>query len=185
MALQLHPVLPQPDWPRQIGLEYEIRVGESLELHLTTRNDGPVAVSVSEALHSYFRIGDIRSVAIDGLDTHDYVDKLQDGQRRRQTGTLTFSSETDRIYQSAPRHCIIVDPVLNRRIHLQQDNAASTIVWNPWQKKAAQLGDLGPGHHGNGGWNDMVCVESGNALEHAVSVEPGSSHTLSVCYSVC
>ena len=45
-------------------------------------------------------------------------------------------------------------------------------------------GDLGAGRSGQGGWREMVCVESGNALGQRVQVAPGATHTLRVEYSV-
>ena len=41
------------------------------------------------------------------------------------------------------------------------------------------MGDFGPD-----GYRGMVCVESANALDNVVTVEPGASHRLAVLYSV-
>jgi glucose-6-phosphate 1-epimerase len=41
------------------------------------------------------------------------------------------------------------------------------------------MGDLG-----ENGYLTMLCVESANAAEDVVSINPGNSHTLSVRYSI-
>ena len=33
------------------------------------------------------------------------------------------------------------------------------------------------------GWRNMLCVESANAADNALTLQPGASHTLSVRYS--
>jgi dihydroxy-acid dehydratase len=45
------------------------------------------------------------------------------------------------------------------------------------------MGDMGRGRSG-AGWREMVCVESGNAMDNVVTVAPGETHTLAVTYSV-
>jgi D-hexose-6-phosphate mutarotase len=35
-----------------------------------------------------------------------------------------------------------------------------------------------------GGWTEMVCIEAANALENAIVIEPGASHTMSTTISV-
>ena len=40
------------------------------------------------------------------------------------------------------------------------------------------------GDFGSEGWRSMVCVESANALENAVTVKAHGSHTLAVEYGV-
>ena len=51
--------------------------------------------------------------------------------------------------------------------------AANTVVWNPWIAKSAVMLDFGDDE-----WPGMLCVEAGNVLDHAVSLEPGRSETL-------
>ena len=79
---------------------------------------------------------------------------------------------------------MIEDPQLQRRIRIAKTGSNATVVWTPWVEKAQQMGDMGPGHHAQGGWREMVCVESVNAMDNVVTVAPGGTHTLAVTYSV-
>jgi D-hexose-6-phosphate mutarotase len=79
---------------------------------------------------------------------------------------------------------VIEDPQLQRRIRIAKSGSDATVVWSPWVEKAQQMGDMGPGQQAQGGWREMVCVESVNAMDNVVSVAPGATHTLAVTYSV-
>ena len=54
----------------------------------------------------------------------------------------------------------------------------AAVVWNPWIEKAAKLGDLG-----DSGYLKMVCVESGNIADDAVTIAPGKRHAFQIRYS--
>jgi glucose-6-phosphate 1-epimerase len=47
------------------------------------------------------------------------------------------------------------------------------VVWNPWVDKARRMPDFGDDE-----WPEMLCIETANALDDAVTVPPGESHTL-------
>jgi D-hexose-6-phosphate mutarotase len=170
-------------WPGAFALELQITIGDTLDLVLRTRNTGAAPMVITEALHTYFRIGDIASTSVEGLAGVAYFDAAEPAAgvregRRTQDGAVRFGGEVDRVYDSgAP--CWIDDLILQRRIHIAASGSASTVVWNPWDAKAQRLGDLG-----DGAWRQMVCVESGNARDRAVSVAPGASHELAVRYRV-
>jgi glucose-6-phosphate 1-epimerase len=166
-------------WPHSSPVELYIEVGEELEIVLVTRNAGSSPITVEEALHSYFKVSDIRRVRIHGLDGCLYIDKTAHGQRKRQFGPLVFSGETDRIYLDTTTDCVIDDPGLNRRIRIGKQGSRSTVVWNPWIEKSAELDDLE-----ENGYAAMVCVESANTADNRVTVPPGGEHRLSVRYSV-
>ncbi len=150
---------------------YQVTVGDELELELTVANDGPTPFSYEVALHTYLAVGDIREVSISGLDQASYLDKV-DGTQKVQDGDITVSSETDRVYDRAT-DVVVTDPVLGRRLRITSAGAASTVVWNPWVAKAAAMPDFGDDE-----WLGMLCIESGNVLGHAVTLEPGQTATL-------
>jgi D-hexose-6-phosphate mutarotase len=158
-------------------------VGASLKIELITTNLDTEAVEIGEALHTYFRIGDIGTAKVTGLENAEYVDKVDGGQRKKQAGAIAFSGEVDRVYVNTGSECVIEDPDLKRRIRIAKTGSQSTVVWTPWVEKAEKMGDFGSGKHNQGGWREMVCVESGNAVDNVVSVPAGESHTLSVAYS--
>ncbi|HNQ05151.1 MAG TPA: D-hexose-6-phosphate mutarotase [Thiobacillaceae bacterium] len=174
----------QTQWPHPCRLELKAVVGENLRIELTTSNMGSADILIGEALHTYFHIGDIGRIVIRGLEGCEYVDKVDGGARKTQTGALTCGGEVDRVYVDTAATCTIEDPELRRRIVVEKSGSRSTVVWTPWADKAAAMGDLGPVIDGRGGWRGMVCVESGNALDNVVTVPAGQSHTLGVTYSV-
>ncbi|MDD5365971.1 MAG: D-hexose-6-phosphate mutarotase [Gallionellaceae bacterium] len=163
--------------------ELIVTVGATLQVDLMTSNLDTEAVEIGEALHTYLRIGDIGTARVTGLDGSSYVDKVDGGQRKQQSGAIAFSGEVDRVYVDTESECVIEDPDLKRRIRIAKTGSRSTVVWTPWLEKAEKMADFGPGKHNQGGWREMVCVESGNALDNVVSVPAGESHVLSVVYS--
>lgn len=165
-------------FPHACRLELILSIGTSLRAELITTNLDTAPVTIGEALHTYFRIGDIGAVEVSGLEGCTYVDKVEGGARKRQEGNIRINGETDRVYLDTEATCIITDPLLKRRIVIEKTGSRSTIVWTPWQEKAEKMGDLGP----NAGWRRMLCVESGNALDNVVQIAPGDAHTLGVLY---
>lgn len=170
-------------WPHEARLALKVSVGSCLRIELTTHNPGPQALVLGEALHTYLGISDIGAVEVQGLDACEYVDKVAGAARKVQRGAVRFAGEVDRVYLNTSGDCVIVDPGLKRRIEIAKTGSRATVVWTPWVEKADKMGDFGPGRAGQGGWREMVCVESANALDNVVTVPAGGSHTLSVSYA--
>ena len=168
-----------PIWPHSTSCELNFKLGKMLEIELTTNNNSTEALSIGQALHTYFAVGDIRNTTVSGLDGHPYLDKPDGFKRKQQHGPISFTTETDRVYLETPDDCQIEDRELNRSIHINKSGSASTIVWNPWQDRATEMGDMG-----KNGYLTMLCVESANAADDVVNINPDSSHTLSACYSI-
>lgn len=166
-------------WPHASRLDLLVNVGASLKIAFITRNLGASDFTVTEALHTYFNVGDVSQVQVDGLDGVHFHDKAAGWMQGDQIGPIGFAAEVDRVYINSADRCTILDPALQRRIHIAKLGSQSTVVWNPWAARAVQMGDLG-----TEGWKGFVCVESGNALENAVTVAAGQSHTLAVEYRV-
>ena len=180
LRFQLHRVASDwSHWPFETPLHICYTVGETVEVELVTHNAETRPVSISEALHTYFGVSDISQVCVAGLEGCDYVDKVDQGERKTQAGPVTFSSETDRVYLDTVSDCVIEDPGYRRRIRIAKTGSQSTIIWNPWAEKAASMGD-----YAEGGYRHMVCVESGNALDNCVTLAAGDEHRLWVRYSV-
>ncbi|HXH64861.1 MAG TPA: D-hexose-6-phosphate mutarotase [Mariprofundaceae bacterium] len=171
--------VPGAPWPQAAELQLRLAIGAGLEMELVTRNRGDRPLTIGQALHTYFGVGDVRRVRIEGLDGCPYIDKVAGGRRGIQRGAVTIDGEVDRIYLDATADCVIDDPVLARRIRIAKRGSRSTVVWNPWADKAAKMGDVG-----ENGYLHMVCVESGNVADDVVTVAPGSVHRLWVGYSV-
>ncbi|MGE5610952.1 MAG: D-hexose-6-phosphate mutarotase [Bacillota bacterium] len=165
-------------WPYEFGLRYQITVGASLELSLEVLNRSSEAFRFEEALHTYFAVGDVRQVAISGLADAVYLDKT-DGMRRKMQGAeaLGIAGETDRAYLNTRATCFIDDPVIGRRITIEKEGSDSTVVWNPWVDKSRAMADFGDEE-----WPGMLCVESGNVVDNAVTLGAGQGHVMRVRY---
>ncbi len=168
-------------WPHPCMLRLTVIVGETLRMELCTENTGESGFVISEALHTYFRIGDIGAVRVTGLAGCDYWDKVGGSTlKRQQDDAIRFTDETDRVYIDTAAECVIEDDRLQRRIRVAKSGSLSTVVWTPWTAKADRMGDLGQPD----GWREMLCVESANAIDDAVHVAAGTSHTLITEYRV-
>lgn len=168
----------QPGGPHAAQLELHMVVGDSLHMELVTSNLGAQPFVISEALHTYFYVGDIARARVLGLDGVTYADKVQNYARQLQHGAIAFSGETDRVYLDSPHECAIEDEMLQRRIRIAKHGSRSTVVWTPWRDKGLAIPDIGAG------WSRMLCVESANALDNQVTVQPGAVHALTVEYRV-
>jgi glucose-6-phosphate 1-epimerase len=165
-----------PGWPHTVGLKLQIRLDSALNVSLVSFNAGPEDVTLSQALHSYFAVSDIKQVSIEGLDGVSYLNTLESWETQNvQVGDITFTGETDRIYQGTPDLISIVDPEWKRRIQIQTIGSNSSVVWNPWIEKTKTLGDMEAD-----GWQNMVCVETANVMSDIVTLKPGDMHMMSV-----
>ncbi|MFN2308864.1 MAG: D-hexose-6-phosphate mutarotase [Gammaproteobacteria bacterium] len=180
LVLQLVPSdATRAQWPYPSEVEIHLVIGPTLEIDLVTRNTGEAAITIGDALHTYFEVGDVRQVKVHGLDGCPYIDKVDGAARKRQDGPVTVAGEVDRIYLESTADCVIEDPVLQRRIRIRKKGSASSVVWNPWIDKATKMGDLG-----EDGYLNMLCVESANADADVVVIPPGAEHHLWVSYAV-
>jgi len=161
-------------WPHEFQLRYRVVFGRTLTLELAVRNTGTAPFTLQEALHTYFAVGEIREVAIDGLAGVRYLDRVHGGERCVQgSEPVRFSGETDRPYLDTEAAVTIVDPRLGRRIVVAKRGSRTTVVWNPWIAKAKAMPDFDDDE-----WPSMVCVETANALDNAITLSPGSEHAM-------
>jgi D-hexose-6-phosphate mutarotase len=160
-------------WPHPFHLTLTIVFGASLRLFLTMRNSGSSPVSISCALHSYFRIADWRTCRIHGLDCIDYLDKVDGYGRKQQSGAISLGQETDRIYLLPDSICRIESPETGRDILVRSQGSSATVVWNPGPIKAAAMADM-IGEE----YREMVCVEAAIAPQEPLVLRPGESHVL-------
>ncbi|MNZ49362.1 putative glucose-6-phosphate 1-epimerase [compost metagenome] len=164
-----------PGWPHAVDVELEIRLGTRLQLTLRSHNRGQRPVWLSQALHSYFAVSDIRQVAVRGLDGGRYIETLDGWHECRQDGALRFAGETDRIYLDTPPLLQIDDAPWQRRLCLRASGSRSAIVWNPWVDKARRLSQFA-----EDAWQRMLCIETANVLDDAVQLAPGARSSLAL-----
>ena len=162
-------------WPWPTNARYRMLIGKDLTLELTTTNNSDRALVIGQALHTYFYVADVTATRVTGLEGKDYLDKTDGFKRKTQQSPLTIEGEVDRIYLDTPDEVVI--HTKQRNIHIDKQGSRSTVVWNPGQAVAEKMGDLG-----QNGYLKMLCVESANAAEDTVQIEPGEQHTLTVTY---
>ncbi len=171
--------IPARLWPQPLSLQYRITVGQTLMVELITHNKGVSEIAISEALHTYFSVSDIRNITVEGLDGCHYLDKVDHMQRKQQNGDVVFNSEVDRIYVDTSADCTIKDPLYARQIHIRKEGSRSTVIWNPWLEKSIQMGDMDDHDYLN-----MVCIESANAADNATVIPAGETHRLMAHYRI-
>ena len=164
-------------WPHRFALSLVVTIGDVLDLALVTHNTGEQAFDITQALHTYFAVGDIAQVGIAGLDGSRYLDKVRDFAVFDQSGTVMFDGEVDRIYQRVQGPLTISDPVLGRRIDIDCSGSTTTVVWNPWKEIAIAMQDLA-----DDDYRRLVCVETANAADEIVTIEPGTQYRLGARY---
>ncbi len=155
-----------------------IRMGKTLDVSLESSNPNSEPILIAGALHTYFRVGDVERVRVEGLDGSEYLDTVGERTTRRQSGDITFADETDSIYDS-PSSVRIVDEALSRSIFIKKGGSPSTVVWNPWIEKAKALGDLP-----DDGYRNFVCVETAIANDKGISLQEGELHVMSMSVEV-
>ena len=160
--------------------DFIVTVNECLTMSLIiTNRSRDDALTFENCLHTYFEIGDINTVSIHGLKGARYLDKVQNFAEKAETNDgIRVSSEVDRIYFDTTSAVEIHDPTLKRKIMVEKEGSASTVVWNPWITKAQQMPDFG-----NDEYHHTVCVESGNVGPNQLKLPPGQSSNLTVVLS--
>lgn len=166
-------------WPHEVRLVYRVVIGTTLRLDLTVMNTGDDGFELTEALHTYFRVGDAETVRARGLDGVTYQDKVDGYREKTQAGDVTFAVATDNVYLNTRGAVELVDPTLKRTLRTEKLNSATTVVWNPGQQGAAALKDLGDDE-----WKSMVCVEASNVRSAAISLGAGQQHTMTAILAV-
>jgi len=160
-------------WPHPFALRLTITFGSTLRLSLSMENRDSSSVSISCALHSYFRIADWRTCRLHGLEDAHYLDKTAAFAEKLQTGPLHFDQETDLIYLLPGTLCRLASPESGRTILIRQQRCTATVVWNPGPVKAASMADMGDGEY-----QQMLCVESAFAPQSPVVLAPGATHAM-------
>ena len=157
-------------WPHAFAFRFDLLVGARLTLGLSVENRSPRPAPLSFAFHTYFAVANVANIRIGGLNGTRYLDKLDKRnpqRRKRQTGEVTISAHTDRIYLDVPRCQSLVTP--DGQTHIESD-ARCAVVWNAWDNDR-NMPDLGAGNHVG-----YVCIERGDVADHAVMLMPGECY---------
>ncbi|CAL0308595.1 unnamed protein product [Lupinus luteus] len=159
-------------WPHRYEFRLRIALGPTGDLMLTSRirntNTDGKSFTFTFAYHTYFYVTDVSEVRIEGLETLDYLDNLKNKERFTEQGdAITFESEVDKVYLSTPTKIAIIDHERKRTFVLRKDGLPDAVVWNPWDKKAKSISDLGDDEY-----KHMLCVQAA-CVEKSITLKPG------------
>lgn len=166
-------------WPQAFNLQIIVTVGTQLHIELVTKNTGNTAFSITQALHTYFTVGDIQQTNVTGLSGSEYLDKVDGGQQKAQVGAVTIAQEVDRVYLNVPSALTINDANLNRKIQIDATGSKTAIVWNPWSEICAKMADLD-----DQAYQGFICVETANAANEIIEIAAGSEYRLGATIGV-
>jgi len=167
-------------WPHACQLQLTLVFASALSMTLQVLNRDAQAIHFEQGLHTYFAVGDVTRVQVGGLENSEYVDKVAQMQRSRSGGgPMRIAAETDRVHPHTASTCTIDDPSLGRRLVIEKMGSQSTVLWNPWIDKAAKMPDFGDEE-----WKRMLCIETLNVMENAVTLPPGATHALTARVTV-
>jgi len=165
-------------WPHQFRLTLLATVGAELTIELCIDNPGAEPLRCEEALHTYLAVADVEQVGIAGLQGATYLDKVRGLAAFRQDQPLTIRSEVDRVFLATTATVTVRDPAGARQLTIAKHGSAATVVWNPGAQKAAAMSDIGAGE-----WRGLLCVETANVKDHALTIPPGGQHRTSMTLS--
>ncbi len=161
-------------WPGEFEAEYRVRIDAMLNLELQVKNTGDEPLHIEEALHTYFSVSDAKTISIEGLAGATYLNTVAPPRTEKQDADpILIVAETDRIYFDTHATCIVQDPGWNRKLIIDKIGSNSTVVWNPWIAKAKAMPDFGDEE-----WPDMLCIETCNVRQNAVTIDADKTHTM-------
>lgn len=156
----------------------EFRFGAELSVDLTL-TAGPAALELEAALHTYLAVGDVREIAIQGLEGADYLDNTRGLVADvLEAEPMRLTASTDRIVDSSTE-VTVLDEKAGRRLVSTPRGTSRTVVWNPWDTLVTGMADIP-----DAAWPEFVCVEPAVAKDGFVALQPGESHRLGITYRI-
>jgi len=148
-------------WPHDFSIELTAALGEELTLTMQVFNRGAAPMPFSAGLHTYYRVSDVRTAQIEGLQGLRYRDNLEDWAESTETAPeLVPDGETDRVYLGSPLRLRLHDGT--RCIRIENHGFANVVVWNPGPGSDPKY-DFAPGE-----WSRFVCIEPATVFSPTV-----------------
>uniref|UniRef100_A0A0E0JW97 glucose-6-phosphate 1-epimerase n=1 Tax=Oryza punctata TaxID=4537 RepID=A0A0E0JW97_ORYPU len=159
-------------WPHSFEFRLRVALSPTGDLMLTSRikntNADGKPFKFGFSYNTYFSVSDISEVRVEGLETLDYLDNLQRGERCTEQGdAVVFETEADKVYLSAPPKIVIIDHDKKRTFELRKEGLPDVVVWNPWDRKAKTILDFGEEEY-----KCMLCVGAAY-VEKPITLRPG------------
>lgn len=165
-------------WPYDFYAELIFTIGNKLSVEFQINNTSKEAFSYSSALHSYFLISSIENIAISGLEKTSYHNQLDGSDGTQEEELLNITAPTTHHYYNTQADCVIIDPVFRRRTRIAKEGSKATTVWNPGEETCARMTDM----HEDA-FIEFVCVETVNAFEDTIHLQPGKCHKVALTLS--
>ncbi len=167
-------------WPGDFSARYRLRLGDTLSVSVELKNRGAEEFSFSCAFHPYFRVSNVREIAIPGLEGEAYQDRAAapgagtasgpgPAGSFRQEGPLSFSGEVDRAYLRGGA-VEFADRAEGRLVRVEGRKLPHTVVWNPGKAKGDAIPDLE-----EGAYLRYLCVEPALVPPPGARLGPGQS----------
>lgn len=154
-----------------------ITLGTELRLALEVTNHDAKEFTFEEAFHTYFAIGDIRRTRVTGLEDFGYLvddTEFDAAGRPLELGPGGISRRYPRATSG-----VINDAVNRRALSIGSDSSRGVVLWNPGPETARTMEDFS-----DDGWPNMLCFETCNVGDAAVTIRPGQSHRMGARLSV-
>ena len=79
------------------------------------------------------------------------------------------------MYQEVDKEIVLKDK--EHALHVENSGSSSVVVWNPWIDKCKRMA-LTKNDMKEDAYKEFVCIESANAFDDSIVIEPNKSHTL-------
>ena len=177
-------------WPHRFHAELEYSLGESLSAVFRVTNTDTDTYACTEGFHPYFRVGDVENCVVTGSDGVRYFWKgeIEKGDSRVWKGdfpcSLVATGKPGYVFEEKSPVGVhvhdLVDPVLNRTLHLSYEGNVKFVVWNSGPDFSpfggADVPDYG---------RRFVCVEGATLYrDRAYTLAPGETHALKLAIQV-
>jgi glucose-6-phosphate 1-epimerase len=97
-------------WPHDFRAVQRITISSQLQMELIVTNTGAAPFTFQEALHTYYRVGNVRYVRLVGLDHLSYLDNTEGNVEKLQYGDNTFTQRIDNAYLNTEADLVLTDP---------------------------------------------------------------------------
>ena len=164
-------------YPFKFTAELEFSLSQTIKLNLTVHNLDTQTIPVSLAFHSYHPVDKLKNTRVTGLENTHYLDNTRNLNKSWQDGAITFPREVDRVYENISTEQIIKS---KSAIGINANNCPTAIIWNPGEKVAATMTDIGKENY-----QSFICVERGAAFSDSWEIPSGEKRKASVEIQSC
>ena len=159
-------------WPYEFRLRYTVVLDDQLRVSLVTENTDSVPFEITEGFHAYFRVSDVDSVVLRGLDgcrNDRIVSWLYDPVFE---GDLRFHAGEGRVFTPGKGEYVLFDEGAGRAICMAASGHRKLILWSIPESSCE-------GAFSGDDWKHFVCLEPSTiSREAALLVQPGKRHEL-------